>query len=74
MYLRLIELGCEFEHSVEELFVPAKEGRLLRLAGHVEHAKHDDDENRDGSQNGHRHVQRTAVVRSPGLGCDQWLW
>jgi len=51
-------LGREFEDSFEELFVPAIEGWLLRLAGHVEHAKHGDDENRDGSQNGHRHVPR----------------
>jgi len=57
-------LGREFEDSVEELFVPAKEGWFLRLAGYVEHTKHGDDENRDGSQNGHRHVPRPlSLVR-----------
>lgn len=58
MHLRFLKLGREFQDSVEELFVPAKEGWFLRLTGNVEHTKHSDDENRDGSQNGHRHVPR----------------
>jgi len=62
MYLRFVELRSEFKDPVEKLLVPAKEGRLLRLAGNVEHAKHDDDENRDGSQNGHGHVRRVVLV------------
>lgn len=71
MYLRFVELRSEFEDPVEKLLVPAKEGRLLRLAGHVENAKHDDDEYRDGSQNGYRHVRRVVLVsfvRPPGYG------
>jgi len=54
-------LGGKFEYSVEKLFVPAKEGWLLRLAGYVEHTKYGDDENRDSSQNGHRHVPRPLL-------------
>lgn len=61
MHLRILKLGREFEDSVEELFVPAKEGRLLRLAGYVEHTKHGDYENRDSSQNGHRHIPRPLL-------------
>lgn len=60
-HLRLLELGREFDDSLEELFVFAEERRFLRLAGHVEYAKHDDQENRDGGQNGYGHVGRESV-------------
>jgi len=61
VHLRFLKLGREFEDSVKELFVPAKEWWFLRLAGYVEHTKHSDDESRDCSQNGHRHVPRPLL-------------
>lgn len=55
-YLRLFELGCELDDSIEELLVFAIERRFLRLAGHIEHTKYDDKKNCDGSQDSYRHV------------------
>lgn len=55
VHLRVFELGRVLEDPVEEPFVFAKEQRLLRLAGNVEHAEHEYEEDRDGSQNGHGH-------------------
>lgn len=74
VHLRLLKLGREFEDSVEKLFVPAKEGRFLRLAGHVEHTKYGDDEYRNGSQNGHRHVPRPLSLVQFTYDYNQWLW
>lgn len=62
MYLRFFQLRSKFEDPVEKLLVPAIEGRLLRLAGNVENAKHDDNENRNGSQNSHGHVRRVVLM------------
>lgn len=61
VHLRVFELGRVLEDPVEEPFVFAKEQRLLRLAGNVEHAKHEYQDDRDGSQNGHGHVPPGAA-------------
>lgn len=63
-YLRFFELGRKFQDPVEELFVFAKEQWLLRLTGHIEHAKHEDEEYRYSSQYSYRHVLRTALLHT----------